>query len=142
MLEEWERAMGFFREAVRRDRGGRCYGAWFGLGNVYLKTGKYTLAEYHFRRALEINQGNVTLVCCVGTVRSLLVLFLWFSLLTYLSLRRSSRNCASLEKRSRCTNERSLSLRKAPSLGSSVFASFSPSSNFKCVLFPSLHFSF
>ncbi|BGP13674.1 anaphase-promoting complex subunit cdc27 [Rhodosporidiobolus nylandii] len=68
MLEEWEKALGFFREAVRRDAGGRCYNAWFGLGNVYLKTGKFTLAEYHFRRALEINPGNVTLICCVGTV--------------------------------------------------------------------------
>ncbi|GAA5822615.1 hypothetical protein JCM11251_004317 [Rhodosporidiobolus azoricus] len=68
LLEEWEKALGFFREAVRRDKGGRGYGAWFGLGNVYLKTGKYTLAEYHFRRALEINPGNVTLICCVGTV--------------------------------------------------------------------------
>lgn len=40
----------------------------FGLGNVYLKTGKYSLAEYHFRRALDINRANTTLVCCVGTV--------------------------------------------------------------------------
>lgn len=40
----------------------------FGLGNVYLKTGKYSLAEYHFRRALDINRTNATLVCCVGTV--------------------------------------------------------------------------
>ncbi|GAA5990103.1 hypothetical protein JCM11641_007068 [Rhodosporidiobolus odoratus] len=68
LMEEWEKSLGFFREAVRRDIGGRGYNAWFGLGNVYLKTGKYTLAEYHFRRALEINPNNVTLVCCVGTV--------------------------------------------------------------------------
>ncbi|BGO97485.1 putative 20S cyclosome subunit BimA/Nuc2/Cdc27 [Rhodotorula toruloides ATCC 204091] len=66
MLEEWERALGFFREAVRRDV--LHYNAWFGLGNVYLKTGKYSLAEYHFRRALDINRANATLVCCVGTV--------------------------------------------------------------------------
>ncbi|GAA5824201.1 hypothetical protein JCM3770_006131 [Rhodotorula araucariae] len=66
MLEEWERALGFFREAVRRDP--LHYNAWFGLGNVYLKTGKYALADYHFRRALEINSSNTTLICCVGTV--------------------------------------------------------------------------
>ncbi|BGP37723.1 anaphase-promoting complex subunit cdc27 [Rhodotorula kratochvilovae] len=66
MLEEWERALGFFREAIRRDP--LHYNAWFGLGNVYLKTGKYTLADYHFRRALEINSSNTTLICCVGTV--------------------------------------------------------------------------
>ena len=40
----------------------------FGLGNVYMKTGKYTLADYHFRRAFEINPSNATLVCCVGSV--------------------------------------------------------------------------
>ncbi|CEQ43033.1 SPOSA6832_04921 [Sporobolomyces salmonicolor] len=66
MLEEWERALGFFREAVRRDP--LHYNAWFGFGNVYMKTGKYTLAEYHFRRALEINPTNATLACCVGSV--------------------------------------------------------------------------
>ncbi|GAA6063052.1 hypothetical protein JCM10212_001115 [Sporobolomyces blumeae] len=66
MLEEWERAMEFFREAVRRDP--THYNAWFGLGNVYMKTGKHTLADYHFRRALDINPSNATLVCCVGSV--------------------------------------------------------------------------
>ncbi|GAA5843766.1 hypothetical protein JCM9279_000136 [Rhodotorula babjevae] len=66
MLEEWERALGFFREAVRRDP--LHYNAWFGLGDVYLKTGKHALADYHFRRALEINPANTTLICCVGTV--------------------------------------------------------------------------
>lgn len=40
----------------------------FGLGNVYLKTGKHALAEYHFRKALELNPANATLACCVGTV--------------------------------------------------------------------------
>ncbi|GAA5911646.1 anaphase promoting complex subunit CDC27 [Sporobolomyces salmoneus] len=66
MLEEWERGIGFFREAIRRDL--LHYNAWFGLGNVYMKTGKYTLADFHFRRALEINPSNATLVCCVGSV--------------------------------------------------------------------------
>jgi tetratricopeptide (TPR) repeat protein len=40
----------------------------FGLGNVYMKTGKYRMAEYHFRKAVEINSTNAMLVCCVGTV--------------------------------------------------------------------------
>lgn len=40
----------------------------FGLGNVYLKTGKTALAEYHFRKALELNSSNATLACCVGAV--------------------------------------------------------------------------
>ena len=65
-MEEWETATGFFREAVRREP--RHYNAWFGLGNVYMKTGKYRMAEYHFRKAIEINATNAMLVCCVGTV--------------------------------------------------------------------------
>lgn len=133
MLEEWDRALGFFREAVRRDRGGRCYGAWFGLGNVYLKTGKYTLAEYHFRRALEINQGNVTLVCCVGTVRlSFPLSFPSLLIITDpVSTRRnrSSRSSGNLAKHSRCTNGRSHSLPRVPSLASSEFDSCWPSSS-------------
>jgi anaphase-promoting complex subunit 3 len=40
----------------------------FGLGNVYLKTGKTTLAEYHFRKALQLNPSNATIACCVGAV--------------------------------------------------------------------------
>lgn len=36
-----------------------------------MQTGKYRLAEYHFRKAAEINPTNATLVCCVGSVRCL-----------------------------------------------------------------------
>lgn len=32
-----------------------------------MKTGKYRLAEYHFRKAVEINPSNAMLVSCVGT---------------------------------------------------------------------------
>lgn len=53
---------------------GRIYmwltGDRFGLGRVYQKMGKTRFAEYHFRRALEINPSNVVLYCCVGTVSS------------------------------------------------------------------------
>lgn len=65
-LEEWESALGFYREALRRKT--RTYTAWFGLGNVYMKTGKLRLAEYHFNRASEINPSNAMLVSCVGSV--------------------------------------------------------------------------
>lgn len=34
-----------------------------------MQTGKYRLAEYHFRKAVEINPTNATLVCCIGSVR-------------------------------------------------------------------------
>ncbi|KAI5478330.1 20S cyclosome subunit (BimA/Nuc2/Cdc27) [Pseudohyphozyma bogoriensis] len=52
---------------IRRDQ--RHYNARFGLGNVHLQTGKCSLAEYHFRKAVEINPTSATLVCCVGSVR-------------------------------------------------------------------------
>ncbi|GAA96726.1 uncharacterized protein L969DRAFT_97077 [Mixia osmundae IAM 14324] len=63
-LEEWEHATSFYREAVKKDR--VSYRAWYGLGNTYMKTGKFTLAEYHFRRAASINPSNALLVCCIG----------------------------------------------------------------------------
>ena len=65
-LEEWETALGFFRDAVRKQP--QHYNAWFGIGNVYMRTGKYRMAEYHFRRAAEINPSNSMLLCCVGSV--------------------------------------------------------------------------
>lgn len=33
-----------------------------------MQTGKYRLAEYHFRKAAELNPSNATLICCVGSV--------------------------------------------------------------------------
>lgn len=33
-----------------------------------MQTGKYRLAEYHFRKAADINPTNAMLVCCVGSV--------------------------------------------------------------------------
>lgn len=71
VLEEWEAALGFYREAIRRKL--RTYTAWFGLGNVYMKAGKLRLAEYHFNRASEINPTNAMLVSCVGSVRCALL---------------------------------------------------------------------
>lgn len=68
-MEEWDTALGFYREAIRRKT--RTYTAWFGIGNVYIKTGKYRLAEYHFARASELNPTNAMLVSCLGSVRGL-----------------------------------------------------------------------
>ncbi|KAK4048734.1 anaphase-promoting complex subunit cdc27 [Microbotryomycetes sp. JL221] len=65
-LEDFERALNFFREAIRLDE--RHYNAWFGIGNVYLQTGQFRLAEFHFRKATEINPSNAALLCCVGAV--------------------------------------------------------------------------
>lgn len=41
----------------------------YGMGLVYLKTGKLKYAEHHFRRAAEINPTNAVLLCCIGMVR-------------------------------------------------------------------------
>ncbi|KAL7421649.1 anaphase-promoting complex subunit cdc27 [Cryptotrichosporon argae] len=65
-LEEYERAAQCFRTALRNDA--RHYNAWYGLGLVYLRTGKARHAEHHFRRAAEINPANAVLWCCIGDV--------------------------------------------------------------------------
>ena len=38
----------------------------YGMGLVYLKTGKPKYAEHHFRRAAEINPTNAVLLTCIG----------------------------------------------------------------------------
>ncbi|OCF36805.1 anaphase-promoting complex subunit 3 [Kwoniella heveanensis BCC8398] len=65
-MEEYERAIAFYRTAIRNDS--RHYNAWYGMGLVYMKTGKTRYAEHHFRRAVDINPTNAVLLCCVGMV--------------------------------------------------------------------------
>lgn len=65
-MEEYDRAMAFYRSAIRTDA--RHYNAWYGMGLVYLKTGKAKYAEHHFRRAAEINPTSPVLLCCIGMV--------------------------------------------------------------------------
>ena len=65
-MEEYDRAIAFYRTAIRTDA--RHYNAWYGMGLVYLKTGKPKYAEHHFRRAAEINPTNAVLLCCIGMV--------------------------------------------------------------------------
>ncbi|EJU05497.1 TPR-like protein [Dacryopinax primogenitus] len=64
--DETEKAMALFQTAVRTDQ--RHYNAWYGLGRAYLKQMKFRMAEYHFRKAVDLNPSNAVLVCCVGTV--------------------------------------------------------------------------
>lgn len=64
--EEYEKALVSYRCAVAADS--RHYNAWYGLGKVYEKMGKYDVAEKHFRTATKINPTNAVLVCCVGMV--------------------------------------------------------------------------
>ncbi|KZT52482.1 TPR-like protein [Calocera cornea HHB12733] len=64
--DETEKALSLFQTAVRTDQ--RHYNAWYGLGRAYLKQMKFRMAEYHFRKAVDLNPSNAVLVCCVGTV--------------------------------------------------------------------------
>jgi hypothetical protein len=40
----------------------------YGLGTCYLRMSKVRLAEYHYRKAAEINPKNAVLLGCVGMV--------------------------------------------------------------------------
>lgn len=41
----------------------------YGLGTCYLRMSKIRLAEYHYRKAVEIHPENAVLLGCVGMVR-------------------------------------------------------------------------
>ncbi|EGO20998.1 hypothetical protein SERLADRAFT_452141 [Serpula lacrymans var. lacrymans S7.9] len=62
--EDLDKAIGFFQSALRTDP--RHYNAWYGLGTCYLRMSKIRLAEYHYRKAVEIHPNNAVLLGCVG----------------------------------------------------------------------------
>ena len=64
--EEFEKALDAYRCAIAAD--GRHYNAWYGLGKVYEKMGKWSIAEQHYRTAAKINPTNAVLICCIGMV--------------------------------------------------------------------------
>ncbi|KAF9069684.1 hypothetical protein BDP27DRAFT_1222171 [Rhodocollybia butyracea] len=64
--EDLDKAVAFFQSALRVDS--RHYNAWYGLGTCYLRMSKLRLAEYHFRKAVEIHPQNAVLLGCVGMV--------------------------------------------------------------------------
>lgn len=64
--DDLEEALQCYRNAIRVDS--RHYNAWYGLGTVYYRQEKYELAEYHFRRALQINPRSSVLYCYLGMV--------------------------------------------------------------------------
>jgi tetratricopeptide (TPR) repeat protein len=45
----------------------------YGLGTCYLRLSKIRLAEYHYRKAVEIHPNNAVLLGCVGMVRYLVL---------------------------------------------------------------------
>jgi anaphase-promoting complex subunit 3 len=62
--EDFERAQIGYRLSLGIDE--RFYNAWYGLGNLYLRQEKYSMAVYHFRRAISIHPSNSTLHCYLG----------------------------------------------------------------------------
>ena len=69
----------------------------YGLGTCYLRTSKIRLAEYHYRKALEIHPQNAVLLGCVGMVSQFRPRLLIRELLTRLSQtveRRGDKNVA------------------------------------------------
>ncbi|KAF8810137.1 TPR-like protein [Phlegmacium glaucopus] len=62
--EDLDKAINFFQSALRADC--RHYNAWYGLGTCYLRMSKIRLAEYHYRKAVEIHPKNAVLLGCVG----------------------------------------------------------------------------
>ena len=64
--EEYDKALSAFRSSIAAEN--RHYNAWYGLGKVFEKQGKYVFAEQHYRTAASINPTNAVLVCCIGMV--------------------------------------------------------------------------
>ncbi|KAK1232258.1 chaperonin-containing T-complex alpha subunit Cct1 [Marasmius sp. AFHP31] len=82
--EDPDKAITFFQSALRVDP--RHYNAWwarffhslealsltvfgrYGLGSCYLRMSKLRLAEYHYRKAVEVHPKNAVLLGCVGMV--------------------------------------------------------------------------
>ncbi|KAF7322845.1 TPR-REGION domain-containing protein [Mycena chlorophos] len=62
--EDLDKAISFFQSALRADP--RHYNAWYGLGTCYLRMSKVRLAEYHYRKSIEIHPHNAVLLGCVG----------------------------------------------------------------------------
>lgn len=64
--EEYDEALTAYRASLAAEN--RHYNAWYGLGKVFEKQGKYSFAEQHYRTAASINPTNAVLVCCIGVV--------------------------------------------------------------------------
>ena len=64
--EEYDKALSAYRSSIAAEN--RHYNAWYGLGKVFEKQGKYVFAEQHYRTAASINPTNAVLVCCIGVV--------------------------------------------------------------------------
>ena len=64
--EEYDKAMSAFRASITAEN--RHYNAWYGLGRVFEKQGKWPQAEQHYRTAHDINKNNAVLITCIGVM--------------------------------------------------------------------------
>ena len=64
--EEYDKAIRCFRHAMHKDP--RHFKSWYGLGTIYHRQQKQAWAEYHFRKAIEINPYNTVLHVYLGIV--------------------------------------------------------------------------
>lgn len=67
-MKTFVKAVACYRDAIRADE--RHYNAWYGLGAVYYRQEKFDLAEYHFRRACQINPQSSVLICHLGMAQN------------------------------------------------------------------------
>lgn len=67
ITEELDKAMSCFRTAILKDP--RHYNAWFGIGSIYSKQERYSLAEFHYKHALEINPKSSVLLVHIGVMQ-------------------------------------------------------------------------
>lgn len=67
ITEELDKAMSCFRTAILKDP--RHYNAWFGIGSIYSKQERYSLAEFHYKHALEINPKSSVILVHIGVMQ-------------------------------------------------------------------------
>lgn len=67
ITEELEKAMSCFRTAILKDA--RHYNAWFGIGTIFSKQERYSLAEIHYQHAARINPKNSVILVHIGTMQ-------------------------------------------------------------------------
>lgn len=67
ITEELEKAMSCFRTAILKDP--RHYNAWYGIGSIYSKQERYSLAEFHYKHALDINPQSSVIMVHIGAMQ-------------------------------------------------------------------------
>lgn len=67
VTEELDKAMSCFRTAILKDS--RHYNAWWGIGSIYSKQERYSLAEFHYKHALQIFPSNSVIMVHIGAMQ-------------------------------------------------------------------------